>query len=52
MYVRDFKNGKVVVNPTGSTNSMNLGGSYVTIGGANKSSITLKANTAEIFLKP
>lgn len=52
LFVRDFKDGMVVVNPTGSTHSMSLGGSYVTIGGASKSSITLKANTAEIFLKP
>jgi hypothetical protein len=52
VYTRDFTNVKVLVNPTDTAYSVNLGGTYQTIDGTQKtSSITVNSHTA-IILKP
>ncbi len=48
-YVRDFTAGKVVVNPTRETVTVDLGGSFVDTHGAARTTLTLKPNSAEIL---
>jgi hypothetical protein len=51
-YARDFENGKVVVNPSTSTFTVSLGGSYRNLDtGATVSSITLLPRSGAILLK-
>jgi hypothetical protein len=52
LYVRDFVNGKVVVNPTSDTRSINLGGSYRLSNGNIRTSLTLQPHTADILSEP
>jgi hypothetical protein len=49
--VRDFENGKVVVNYNSISTSFNLGGTYRTVDGATVTSITMGANTGAIYLR-
>jgi hypothetical protein len=49
VYQRTFANGRVLVNPTLSTLTVPLGGSYITIEGLTTSSVTLQPNSAEIL---
>jgi hypothetical protein len=51
VYMRDFTGGKVLFNPTGNSNTINLGGTYKTVGGSTVSSVTLSAYSGEILLK-
>ena len=51
VYARDFDNGKVLVNPSSSTYTVSLGGSYKTLDGKTVSSITMSGHTGEILLK-
>ena len=54
LYVRNFTNGKVVVNPTGSGHSLTLTSRYVDLSGATRtagSSLRLAAHTAQILRK-
>jgi hypothetical protein len=49
VYQRTFTNGRVLVNPTTSSVTVDLGGSYVNLDGATVSSVTLPAHTAQIL---
>jgi hypothetical protein len=49
VYQRSFSAGKVLVNPTSSTVTVGLGGSYKTLSGASVTSVTLGPNSAEIL---
>ena len=50
LYEREFTRGKVIVNPTKSSLSTALGGSYTAIGGATPlTSVVLPANSAQIL---
>jgi hypothetical protein len=51
VYMRDFTGGKVLLNPTASTYTINLGGNYKTLDGATVSSVAMNAHTGEILLK-
>ena len=51
IYMRDFTGGKVLLNPSTSTYTINLGGSYKTLDGTTVSSITMNPHTGEILLK-
>jgi hypothetical protein len=51
VYTREFSKGKVLVNPTYSATTINLGGSYKKLDGTTVSSITMSAHTGEILLK-
>jgi hypothetical protein len=46
---RNFTGGTVVVNPTSSTVTVNLGGSYVTLGGSTTSSVMLGPTSGAIL---
>jgi putative glycosyl hydrolase-like family 15 (GHL15) protein len=48
VYQRNFAKGKVLVNPTTSTFTVPLGGTYETVGGSTVTSVTLPPHTAEI----
>jgi len=52
VYVRDFENGKVLVNPASSSYTVSLGENYKTLGGQTVSSVTLDGHTGVILLKP
>ena len=49
VYVRVYSGGKVVVNPSGTTRSISLGGAYVDLSGDRRSSITLAPHTGEVL---
>jgi hypothetical protein len=49
--MRDFTDGKVLLNPSTSTYTINLGENYKTLDGQTVSSITMNAYTGEILLK-
>ena len=49
VYQRSFSSGRVLVNPTPSTFTVKLGGTFHTLDGAVVTSVTLKANSAEIL---
>jgi hypothetical protein len=51
VYARDFASGKILVNPSTSSYTINLGGSYKTLDGRTVSSITMNAHTGEILTK-
>jgi hypothetical protein len=51
VYARDFSNVKVLVNPSTSSYTVSLGGSYKKLNGTIVSSITMNAHTGEILLK-
>jgi hypothetical protein len=51
LYERSFTNGIAVVNPTGSSASINLGGSYKDLNGQTMTSETLAPNTGDVFIK-
>lgn len=50
-YIRKFSNGVAVVNPTGGSTSIALGGTYKTPDGKSYSSITLPGYSGEILTK-
>ncbi|MDY6834825.1 MAG: hypothetical protein SVY53_08535 [Chloroflexota bacterium] len=50
VWQRDYSEGRVLVNPTTNTYTIDLGGTYATVDGAMVSSVTLGANGAEILL--
>jgi hypothetical protein len=50
VYSRDFSNGKVLVNPTTSSHTVNLGGEYKTLDGQTVSSVTLDDHSGIILL--
>ena len=52
LYHRAFSGGFVVVNPTGSKRSMELGATYRDLTGKLRASVTLAPHTAEIFTTP
>jgi hypothetical protein len=52
VYEREYSNVRVLVNPTSTTYTVDLGGSYQRVNGATVSSITLKGYTAAILIKP
>jgi len=49
VYQRSFSSGRVLVNPTPSTFTVKLGGTFHTLDGTVVTSVTLKANSAEIL---
>jgi hypothetical protein len=49
VYQRSFSGGRVLVNPTTTTYTVKLGGTFHTLDGAAVTSITLEANGAEIL---
>jgi hypothetical protein len=49
VYQRSFTGGRVLVNPTSSTVTVSLGGTYRTLAGASVTSVTLGPKTAEIL---
>ncbi len=49
-YVRHFSNGIALVNPTGSSVTVDLAGGYVDINGNTMSSITLASNTGQVLV--
>jgi hypothetical protein len=52
VYMRDFTGGKVLLNPSSSSRSVNLGSSYKLLDGTVVSSIVLGAWSGEILLSP
>lgn len=52
VYQRTFERGKALVNPTGTTRTVSLGGSYVTLQGKTVTSITLAPHTGDVLRKP
>lgn len=52
VYSRDFYMGKVLVNPSTSSYTVDLGGEYKTLDGQRVSSVTLGAHSGIILLKP
>ena len=52
VYSRDFEKGKVLVNPTTSSYTINLGNEYKTLDDQTVSSVTLDAHSGIILLKP
>ncbi len=50
VYQRSFSKGRVLVNPTGSGRTVDLGGTYTTIYGKSKTSVYLGPNTGIILL--
>lgn len=50
-YVRDFASGKSVTNPTGSTVTVNLGGSYRSLDGRTVTSVTLPPHSGDVLVK-
>jgi hypothetical protein len=51
LYERSFTNGISAVNPTGSSATINLGGSYKNLNGQTVTSETLAPNTGDVFIK-
>ena len=51
LYERSFTNGISAVNPTGSSATINLGGSYKNLNGQTVASETLAPNTGDVFIK-
>jgi hypothetical protein len=51
IYVRDFEEGKVLVNPTQSAHTIYLDEDYETLDGEVVSSVTLAAKTGTILLR-
>lgn len=52
IYWRTFTGGKVLVNPSGETRSIDLGGTYKTPEGSTVTSVRLNPHTAVLLLKP
>lgn len=52
VYMRDFSNGKVISNPSSSSQTVSLGASYRLLSGAVVSSVTLSAYSGEVLLYP
>lgn len=52
VYLRDFENGKVLVNPTTSFYTVDLDSEYKTLDGQIVSSVTLDAHSGIILLRP
>lgn len=50
-YQREFENARVLVNPTDSNTTVDLGGRFTTLSGQAVSEITLEAHTGTILLK-
>ncbi len=50
-YARSFTKGLAVVNPTTSTVTVNLGGTYTDLSGQPRSSVTLGPNSGEVLTK-
>jgi len=50
-FVRSFGNGKAVVNPSASTVTVNLGGSYRSLSGRTVSSVTLAPHSGEVLVR-
>jgi hypothetical protein len=51
LYVRRFKHGKAIVNPTTKTTRVKLGGRYLDLQGHHVKSIVLKGHTGNVFVK-
>lgn len=51
VYVRTFTNGKVLVNPSDTTHTVSLGGTYVDLYGNTKTSVTLGPHTGAVLTK-
>ncbi len=49
VYQRAFAKGKVLVNPTGTSVTVDLGGVYVDLGGVARTSVTLPAGTGRVL---
>jgi hypothetical protein len=52
VYARDFTNGKVIVNPTTTSATINLGATYKTLTGQTITTLTLNSHTGTILLNP
>ena len=52
VYMRDFTGGKALFNPSASSYTVNLGGTYKLLDGATVSSVTLNSYSGEILLSP
>jgi hypothetical protein len=52
VYTREFTKGRVYVNPTGTSFSVALGGSYVTTAGTTVSTLKLAPHTGELLRRP
>jgi len=52
VYARDFENGKVLLNPTTSSYTVNLNSEYKTLDGQTVSSVILNAHSGIILVKP
>jgi hypothetical protein len=50
VYMRDFTQGKAIVNPSSSTRIVNLGGTYKLLNGTTVSTVTLNSYSGEILL--
>jgi hypothetical protein len=51
VYQRDFTNGIAAVNPTTTTATISLGGTYTSLNGQQVTSETLAPNTGDVFVK-
>jgi hypothetical protein len=51
VYQRGFTNGRALVNPTGATVTVNLGGTYYTMSRQAVTSITMKPNTGAVLTR-
>lgn len=51
VYERDFATGMALVNPTGNSATVNLGGTYRTLNGRTVSSLTLGPTSGEVLTK-
>ena len=51
VYKRSFTNGIVLVNPTKTSQTVSLGGTFVDLNGTTRSSITLAPNTGDVMVR-